>query len=331
MYDLRDTNKAPVLVAVPETILSTPTVSSTLQIIDWSANNRHFLVQRKAKGINEYIMVDRERPQLSLNINNTLGVKPAEVSIRDKHPEKVYFLDSLPGTLRSADLKTKTISAPLLSEVYSYKTYDENLILYSSKSKNTPKGKIDLRIFENDKSFNLRSVDETLRPLLQIERYDNNWYYVIGSPEEDNVFVYENPLPALKREIPSPLIVAAIMRLEDPQYVSFSKNGQYIALQNGIKLLTIDLYDRHQYSFTLKPNIPKSYQLQWMDGHRLIYTFENQAHIIDFDGSNEQSLAATESAKGPFFDQDFENLYSLSSSTAVKDAKAFVRTRLLTN
>ncbi|HND50387.1 MAG TPA: hypothetical protein PLL95_17595, partial [Anaerolineales bacterium] len=39
--------------------------------------------------------------------------------------------------------------------------------------------------------------------------------------------------------------------------------------------------------------VPVEQEIKWMDGHRYIYSFEGQSYIVDFDGSNEETLVTS--------------------------------------
>ncbi|MDQ3064831.1 MAG: PEGA domain-containing protein [bacterium] len=329
IYDLANASKPPVVASLPTTVITSPTLKSTVSSVDWSSDNRHLIVRRTAKGVSEYLRIDREQPQQSVNINTLLGITPVELTFRDGNPERIYFLDSIPGTLRSADIKSRSLSAPLANDVISYKSHGAEIVVYASQSKDTAEGKVDFRILENNKSYQLRAMKSSDKYVLDVSRFDDKWYYVVGTSEDGVAYVYENPLPALKQEIPSPLIVTAIMRLKQPQFVSFSESSQFIALQSGKQILTIDLFDRRQYLISLSHNIANTYQTKWMDGYRLRFVVEKQAYIIDFDGSNQQGLGVSEVAIGPFFDPDYENIYSLSVSKKTPAKSALFQTDML--
>lgn len=325
VFDLNDPTKTAESIIIPPTILTEPNAAATLKVVEWSTNNRHVLFERKYDGGTEFILFDRERPAESVNINKTFGINPVVISLRNKHYDKYYYLEAVPGVLRSANLGNRTISAPLLEEVIDYKSYGDDIIIYATQ-KDVEPGKTDFRILEGDKSYTLKTVAESDRYVMDVSKYDNQWYYVAGSAAEGNVFVYENPLPALKGSTKTPLIVMAIMRIKNPRFVSFSANTQFIGVQSGNEILTIDLYENHQYRLTLERNILLEQQVKWMDGHRYVYTVDDQSYIVDFDGSNEQTLVTSRLRPGPFFDRDYDNVLTFEESKADGNKKALTLT-----
>ena len=55
-----------------------------------------------------------------------------------------------------------------------------------------------------------------------------------------------------------------------------------------------------------------------MDGHRLTFAKDGMVQMVDFDGSNEQQLIAVNPGlSGPYFDRDYDNVFTLAPSVAV--------------
>lgn len=325
VYDLNDPERDPTSVAVPITLLTGPSEDATLEVIEWSNDNRHILMRRAYGGTDEFIIFDRENTDQTVNLNTSLGIKPIKVSLRNKRPDQFYFTDGLPGVLRSADTKARTISAPLLPSVIDYKSYADDIILYATQE-GAETGKADFRILDGEDDYQLKSVNQADRYVMDVARYDNEWYYAVGSAADNMVFVYTNPLPALRREIRVPLTVTAIMRIDNPRFVSFSANTQYIGVQSGNRLQALDLEDSHQYRIELSQDIPLEQKLMWMDGHRYVYVVNQQSYIVDFDGSNEETLVTTRLTNGPYFDRDYDNVFTIEGSKQDASKAALTRT-----
>lgn len=330
MYDLNDPERAAVAVSIPTSLLSSPSAEASVEVIEWANDNRHVLLQHTNGTAKEVIVFDRENPTESVNVNTLLGIIPTAVTLKDKRFDQLYYLESSPGVLRSANTKNRTISAPLASEVITYKSYGEDIILYATQQ-DVVEGKTDFRILERDKTYTLKTVEAGDAYVLDVSRYDGAWYYVVGSSADDMAFVYENPLPSLKQEIRQPLLISAILRLENPRFVSFSANTQFIALQSGNQLVTIDLEDQRQYRLKLNHDIPTERKIKWMDGHRFIYVVSGQSYIIDFDGSNEETLVSMQLPTEPMFDRDYDNVFTIEPSKVDPARTALTRTVIEAN
>lgn len=326
LYDLADEKKPAVNISIPEEILTASESGSTIKFIEWSTDNRHILFERVYDGETEFIMFDRENPSASININTTLGIKPVVISLKNKRPDQFYYLDSLPGILRVADTKSKTISAPMLDGVIDYKSYGDDIVLYATQKDVSTEGRTDFRILEGNTSYTLKNVAQSDRYVMDVSKYENQWYYAVGSSSENMTFVYEDPISSLKKKEQTPLNVVAIMRLENPRFVSFSAGTQFIGVQSGSKLLTLDLDKSHLYRLNLGVDVPIDTQVKWMDGHRYMFSSNGQSYIVDFDGSNEQTLVTSLSSTGPFFDRDYDNVFTIEDSKSTVGKKALTRT-----
>lgn len=325
VYDLQDPEKEPANFIVPAAVLTSPETPSTLEFVEWSTDNRHVVFERKFGEKSEFLVLDREKPNESININKTFGINPVVVSLRNKHFDQIYYLDAVPGVMRLANLSNKTISTPILEQVIDYKSYGDDIVLYVTK-KDVETSKAEFRILENDKTYALKKVNESDNYIMDVSKYDDKWYYVVGSSADTYSSVYENPLPSIKGDSKTPLVVLALMRIDNPRFVSFSANTQFIGIQSGSQLLTLDLEVNEQYRTNLGQNIPLDYKIKWMDGHRYIYTANQQSYIIDFDGSNEQTLVTSRAADGPFFDRDYDNVFTFEESKNDGAKKAMTMT-----
>ncbi len=312
-------------IIMPPAVLTQPDAPATLEFVEWSTNNRHALFKRTYGEAHEFILLDRERPAESVNINTTFGITPQIISLRNKHHDKFYYLESVPGVLRVADLNNRTISAPIADAVIDYRSYGDDIIIYATQ-KDVQPGRAEFRIIEGDDTYTLRTVAEADRYVMDVSRYDGEWYYAAGSAREGTVLVYKNPLPALKGQSRSPLLVSSIMRIKNPRFVSFSANTQFIGVQSGDELVTLDLYENHQYRIKLDKDIPLEQKIRWMDGHRYIFSVNDQSYMIDFDGSNEQTLVTSRLRPGPFFDRDYDNVFTFEESKSDGNKKALTMT-----
>jgi hypothetical protein len=327
LYDLNNPKSLPTQLTIPSGVLTDSAKPATLSVVSWAGDNRHILMRRDFNGTSEYLMVDTDTVGNTVNINSSLGVTPTAVTLRDEKIDQVYLYDAVGGNLRQGDLKSKTVSSVILSNVLSFKTYGSDLVLYATKT-GAEEGKVDLRIRENDKaSFLLKSVQEATSYMLDISEFDGTPYYVVGTNTGNAVFVYKDPLPTLKGQQSKALLIPAVLRLTNPQFVSFASSSQFIALQSKNDLLVYDVQNDHQYKLRLEHDIAVSDKLLWMDGFRFALVDKGESFIVDFDGSNNQQLVPSVSG-GVFFDPDNKNVIALAPSLVVAGRFSLTQTSL---
>ncbi len=326
LYDLDNGVKtSPSLVSLPNLVLTNPAATSSWTVVEWSDDDKHVLLDRSFENKHEFIVIDIENAANSQNINSLLGISPSRVNFRNKKSDQFYSYDSNGGILRSADIKNRTLSGPLLTGVLNFVSSGNDIILYATKE-GADSGKVDYRIRENDKtSYLLKSVPDGSVYLLAIGEYDNTTYYVVGTNTDDAVSVYKDPLPALKGQTTSPLLVNTVIRLDDPQFVSFAPKGQFISVQKGNQLKSYDIFAERQYRLDLEQSVDPARQLRWLDSHHLLMADQQSGYIVDFDGFNNQTLLPTyDLATGPYFSPNFKSIFSVSPSVADPSKPALV-------
>ncbi|CAN5393172.1 hypothetical protein BH10PAT3_BH10PAT3_2310 [soil metagenome] len=331
LYDLNNPSSAPTTLTIPANILTEADKPASLNVVEWSNDNKHVLIERAFNNgvtdTHEFLMIDTTQVASSININTTLTVSPAKISLRDKKPDLLYMYDSTGGILRLGDLKNRTVSGALLSNILAYKSYGTELLLYATRE-GAAAGKTNLRIRENDKAtYLLKSVPDSPDYLLDIAESDGTPYYVVGSSQDDAVFVYRDPLPTLKGQSQFPLFVSAVLRITAPKFVSFSQNTKFIVAQSGNKLVLYDIEADRQYKLGLNHEIGS--KLAWMDGFRFSFVDKSISFMVDFDGSNEQAIVPSLVANGPYFAPDFKTVFSLADSKVVSGRFALTQTSLV--
>ncbi len=329
-FDVYDTRTQPLVgsvLTIPDTILSPSEAPEgrSLELVEWSTNNRHVLVRHTYDGVYEFILIDREAPAESLNLNRHFNVKLDDVSLRDKSADKLYIYDTNGGVLRQADVSSKEIT-PVLTDVLAYKTHGDDEILYIT-DQDAPENEVFVRVKTDDTSYTIRRIprDDT-GYLLDIYRYDSRWYVAVGSKSNQNVYVYRNVFNVLRSATSRLLIPTAIMRLDVPSsFLSVSANSRFVGVQSGSEFNVYDAELDRTFTYTLDLPIPKSTKAEWMDGHRYTVIIDGNLRVFDFDGSNVQELVEVQAVKKPFFDRDYDHMFVFGASETTEDQTALKR------
>lgn len=316
VIDLLKPTTEPLQLTLPSTVLITDKDGyGTLSPIEWSDDNRHLLLkQTLASGKIAYIMLDSTDIAKSLNITNQIKLSNVvNVVLRDKAYDKYYVHDAPSGQLYSADLKAGIQSTPLLSGVVAFKPYADNLIMYVTYN-GAVESKANVYILSNQTdSYLLQPItrDANNRYMLDIAKYEDSWYYVTASASGDRAIMYRDPLSKAKPSNTVPISPRLALVTASPQFVSFSDNARFIAVQSGKRFVVFDAELARVYRYESALAIPDSQQSEWMDGHRIVAIAENKAHVFDFDGTNQQLLVATRPEYTAFFDRDYKYVFTL--------------------
>lgn len=321
LFDLGNERLPSKPVVLPAGIMTASEQPQSLTPTEWSTNNRHVLVKHTFGDQFEFIMIDREAPGNSFNVNRLFNISPTEVALRDKRHDRLYVLDAN-GTLQTADVRSRAL-APLLQRVLAFKPHGGEQVLYVTDRAASP-GKVNANILDGNRSYTIKDLVAGGPYLIDMARFDNRWYVAVGSAKEGKTYVYRDPLDPLRRQIYQHLVPTAILRAKNPTNVSFSFNARFVALQGGTEMSIYDAEMDRRFDYDMNVPIAPGSTAKWIDGHRLSILSEGKIVIFDFDGLNQQTLNA--SAYLPFFDRDYLALHTIAPSATAKGRYALQRT-----
>lgn len=333
LYDLRSTPEpASASLAVSADVV-TATATGTTQKweeVEWSTNNRHVLflhtyhtVTDAATGTtaeaHEYVLIDRQNPGSSRNLTRELSL-PAEerLSLFNKRPTLYYGYNSQTKILRSLALTGDPPFSTQLERVEAFKTDADDSILYvtdTPPSGATTEGKMSVVLQRGEQVRVIRQIPESSTGyLLDMAKYDGDWYVVLAGKDADGLYLYRNPIDQdleTPDAYPRPL---RLLKLNQPQAVRFSATAQFILAQQGQQMLVYDIKNIQAYRYTLASALDApQQQFEWLDGHRLVGVSGGKGFMTEYDNINTQTLVATDPAHGMFFSPDFRRVVTVQS------------------
>ncbi len=312
-FDANDSQRAATTVKVPDSLL-TVSPQHNIKVVEWSTDNRHFMLQHDFQGGREFIMVDRETPNSSFNVNKTFNVSPTEVAMRDKSFDQLYLYSQPTLKLDLANNGDKTVK-PVLAGVQDFKSHGSDMILYATADGATA-GKTRIMLRDRSGSYLLREVTASPTYLLNLAQYGGHWYMAAGGASDERVYVYKDPQDSIKQTKPNPEL-ETILRVPSPNWLEFSANTQFLALQSGSQFAVYDFEHQRSFKYDLKlPLDAASPKASWMDGHRLILNSSGKMVVVDYDGANLQTLLANQPGLVPMFDRQYRLLYTIAPRTA---------------
>lgn len=326
VYDVNNSSPTVTVRTIPKTLF-TPSPTSTLSVIEWSNDNRHLLLKHVFEGGYEYVIFDREAPENSINLSKTLASNPEVISLRDKKYDQYYVLSARGADLQQVDLKNKQF-VTVAERVESFKPHTGSSILYATKLGADP-DKVLIKLRQNTNStVTIRSMPVDTTYLLDLATFDGHWYVVAGSAVEQKVYIYKDILSATAEGAPKLPVPFSLFRLStSPEFVSFSNNSRFIAIQSGSRLAVYDLETGRQFRYESNMQLAARQKIQWMDGHRLTAVSGDTVTVLEFDGTNSQKLSLS-SQQSTFFDQDYTSYFTFIPSTVKSGTTALSRTDL---
>ncbi len=326
-YDANDSKKPVTVVTLPPTVLPAGT-GHQLSVVEWSTDNRHVLLQDDYSAGRQFIVLDRDTPTSSYNVTTALKINPSEVTLKDKHFDQLYVYDQATHKLDLGDVRDSTVK-PILTNVLAFKSHGSELIMYASDEGATA-GKTRIMIKDGDGSYPLREVSAGSKYLMDLAQYSGHWYVGAGAAVDNKVYVYKDPLDKLKQTKPQPVVAESVLRVTGPGWIDFSANAQSLAIQGGSQFSVYDAENQRTYKYDLQlPVDTAAPNAEWMDGNRLIVNSAGKMVVVDFDGTNMQTLSANQPGLSPFFDRQYKLLYNIAPATTPAGSFNLNRVNLL--
>lgn len=315
VYDLKNIDKQPESIAVPDSILSKSSGADSLQLAEWADDNDHVLLTHTYDSKIEYILLDRTNPAQSVNLNNELSTNPSKITLNDKKYDKYFLYDQSGGSLSKATLRDTT-PTPLLQHVLAYKTYQDDTVLYVTDN-GAPKDKVRVRLAVGDKTWTVRTLSTGTSYVVDLTGYDGDLYVAAGAASDNRVYIYKDPVGQLSQEAQAVAVPIQVLHVDQVNYLSFSASAQFIVAQNGNRFGVYDIENETGYNYTTKaPMDSPQPHATWMDGNRLLYSSNGKLLAFDYDNTNKRTLMAANGAYLAAFDRDYRYVYSLAPNSS---------------
>jgi hypothetical protein len=116
-----------------------------------------------------------------------------------------------------------------------------------------------------------------------------------------------------------------------PTHLAFSSNTEFVMTESGTSFADYDAETNKGYNFVSKlPLDTPLLHADWMDGHRISYVSGGKVVVFDYDNINAQSLIAASPNYTPFFDRNYDNVYTLAP-IAGQNGVTLISSSLLTS
>lgn len=315
VIDLKNPAIVTTTITLPAAILSKATTSESWQLAEWADDNQHLLLRHIYDGKTEYILVDRASPDLSLNLNTTLSTTPTKITLNNRKYDQYYVYDAASGTVQTATLSNPALT-PLLSHVLAYQSYATDTILYVTGA-DAPSGKVLVKLAVGSQTYLIHTLLTSPTYLVDLTEYNGVLYVAAGASSENKVYIYADPIGQLNARPTYAVSPTQVLHVENPNYLSFSDNAQFIVTENATQFGVYDIQNRLGYNY-LTSHLPldaAQTHATWMDGDRLTYISDGKIVVFDYDGTNPQVLSAESPAYVPFFSTDYKYVYGLTPAT----------------
>ena len=308
VYDTTKITDPAISINLPGEILLNQVNFGEFSVVQWADNNRHILIKQSLNdGQQNYILLDKEKPQESINLSKNLNlVNQQTVNLKNNKWDKYLIHNPISGELLSQN-KDSILAQKVAEGVLSFAEFGDDTILYCTNS-GALENQSRLVIKNGNNLFNLRplSRDKDNSCQLGIVNYNDTFYFYTSTSSSNRVDIYQNPVNNLGVNQARIINPAYTLTIDNPQYISNSNNNRFIIAQSGSRFASFDAEIKKQYEFTLPLQIDENEKSIWLDDYRLGIVADKTARLFDFDGTNLQDLTKSNPSNNfyPAFTKD---------------------------
>jgi hypothetical protein len=329
LVDFKDPKKIKTTaVQLPAGVLSATKTAQSWQLVNWSNDNRHVLLKHVYDSTYEYILVDRQAPEQTVNLSRTLGVSAVNIDLIDKRYDRYFVFDQAKQTLSKASL-AEPQPAVYLDHVLAYKSYGTDTVAYAASAGPDSDGSVKLRLYDGKTSYVLRKMSSGTTYLVDLTRYDDKLYVAGSAASEDKAYVYRDPIAEINDPDVGVAVPDRVLRITKPNFMDFSANSRFLLVESGNKFAINDAEDDKGYTYSVPGELdaPQTHAT-WIDGHHLMYVSDGTVQLFDYDNKNPQALVASQPQFVPVFDGSTTYLFTYTHEAQDTAKWSLIRTPL---
>ena len=314
-YDLNNPSTTPVALNIPLTIISAEEMlSAKFTEVEWASNNKQVLYKiTLASNANKYVLIDIDKPEQSIDLTALFILNnDTKISLRDQKADRFYILDKTTKILKSATLSQGIEPKVYAENVLDYKSYGNDIIMIAS-SDESREGLATINVLNNNETFRLEPIKNGQSIYLEIASYENEFYYITASDNNDTINIFINPLSQTPNIVDNDTISPQLkITFDSIKKLSISPNARFIAGQSNQEFVVYDAELTKTYQFKAPFTLANNDSHYWMDGHRFIGNDSSGlVNIFEFDGQNNQIITSNLAPFKVYFDKDYKYIYNI--------------------
>jgi len=314
LYDLDDDQQARQILDYQEFFDAQPTIA-LVEVVEWSNDNRNILLRLSYQDtdiLDTYWIVDTR-----------LAEDPVPVPLLEKQLKTIELVDKKIAQVHAhyADLQLvrhtvsvegDTADVVIAAGVLDFVSHDDTLVMYAVATPEQNDTRIVVSSELTEYTLQTLGTADPGQVSLDISRFDNDWYYVVGAENIERLKIYQNPVSSLQDD--STLKLVSNARVDGLTDVEFSGNTRFVAALGANEFVIYDAENQVPFRYQVA-DLPENYELKWMDGHRLLASINGDLNIWDFDSLNRVNLGPSVSALYTHFDKNYDAVYSLAPAS----------------
>ena len=327
IIDLEQSTISSANLVIPSSLVSDDETGS-IEVVEWAGGDNQFLAKYVTGDKTEYLLVDRENPADSININSIIGSTNFTIGLRDRSNNQFFAYNENTKMLYTASVSDGLSSEPFIERtIEDYTTFGSDWVLYMTSS--GEEGLTQARFKRGAKDIEIKNLKTDKSYLLQLAKLGNAPVMAISSPTENRAVVYNDPENYLNKNPEARIPVATTVLLaDDIQDLIISSDSSVVFAYGSSNFASHEFEADRSYNFKIDTPIDSGQEPRWLDGQHLSFSSDKVQQVIDFDGSNQYALVESIPSLGSFYSDSIDLMFSFTPLIPETDTSAAVPARL---
>lgn len=290
---------------------------SSFKLHLWSGNERFILLQHtfNTQQSMEWILLNVENPEESVNLTRLFGAEGmSEVVFGDYNGTQLYAI--FENTVRVFDIDSRTISAPLVNRVESFRLYGDGYVLFVAHDQDKTKRTIGYtkKNFKAPRVVSEVPFTDQHEVFFDIAKYYDTYYFLIANGTQalltSSKQLPDDPKASLQRRA-----VETFTTTKPIISANITENGQLATVQDGVSFVTHNLELEQTHATQIKSNRAQALQkLRYLDTYLLWAEDNGMLRTYEFDGNNQHNVMPIEARFDATLSPSGKYLYSVSKA-----------------
>ena len=272
--------------------------------LDWDLDAEHVLIKAKHDDNTEWVLLDLERLDHSINLTKEFGADFSRIAILDHNSNHLLAVRN--GNLHQIDIPSRSISA-ILIDIIDFDHF-ENEVVFSAMRSEAPQPEAAAKYYTGIFKIGddrINELEDTTVPVkVAIGKFYDSKYIVIVADQQISVHQ--------KDTFASDIAEYELSFM--PDLVKVGHDGEFLLTSNGTQLATLDFEANQLHEWSIDSD-----QYGWLDNDMLYAISEGDLIVYDYDGLNRRIIADDASTLFPASVTKNKWLYYFSDDRLVRE------------
>lgn len=296
----------------PVDLVVSNSLKGAWQIVEWADDNKVFLATYTTEEGTEYVLINRDKPLESINLSVALEDVPfSELTLRNRKNNLLFAYNQTDKTLSKVRIDGSNLER-YAEGVEAFASFGEDVLYVKNMVEDKTKSIAILK--QGSDEYPLRELKRTKEYLLDLSKIGSAFVAGVTSAEEDRAFIYYDPIKSFNQDNPPKYpVLAAVLRIADPEELRISQNSSAITVRSGQQFATHEFEEDRTFVFSVGGTINSGQEFRWLDGRHFTISIDGVQYMIDYSGDNQYELVESVKGFGSFFDKNVDFLFTFSA------------------